>query len=65
MVLDAERQCELDEIPECPIDLAKELADELTAINDRLQELTRSRDTLSDYLERTRHGALLPGASAR
>lgn len=65
MVLDAERQCDLDEIPDCPIDLAKELADELTAIDDRLACLTRSRDTLRDYLERTRHGELLPGATGR
>ena len=64
MVLEAERQCALDEVPECPLDLARELAEELASIDDRLASLTRSRDTLRDYLERTRHGAQLPGTAA-
>ncbi|MCP2262705.1 MerR family DNA-binding transcriptional regulator [Promicromonospora thailandica] len=64
MILDAEQQWARDETPECPIDLAKELADELTVVNDRLQELTRSRDTLSDCLARTRHGALRRGTAS-
>jgi DNA-binding transcriptional MerR regulator len=59
IVIDVERQCALATPPECAIDLAEELAEELAALDARLSCLTRSRDTVALFLERTRHGDLI------
>lgn len=59
VVLDLERQCRLDMAPECSRPLAEELAEELEAIESRLACLTKSRDAVALYLERSRHGDLL------
>ncbi|WP_458040653.1 MULTISPECIES: MerR family transcriptional regulator [Bacteria] len=56
VVLDIERQCELDSPPECSLALAEELAGELEVLEDRLACLTKSRDAVARYLELTRHG---------
>ena len=45
--------------PSCPRTVAEMLADELAGIEDRLTCLTRSRDTIRDYLMRTEHAALV------
>jgi DNA-binding transcriptional MerR regulator len=45
--------------PTCPQDVAEQLAAELGPIEDRIACLTRSRDTIRDYLKRTRHEVLL------
>ena len=45
--------------PTCPLDVAEQLAAELGPIEDRIACLARSRDTIRDYLTRTRHEALL------
>lgn len=59
IVLDIERQCALAAPPECSLALAEELAAELTALEERLACLTKSRDAVALYLERTRHGDLV------
>ena len=43
----------------CTRDFAETLADELRAIEDKIACLTLSRDTVRDYLQRTRHAALI------
>lgn len=43
----------------CSRDLAEELAGELSDIEGRIDCLTRSRDTLRDFLARTQHRAVL------
>ncbi|MFC4012680.1 MerR family DNA-binding transcriptional regulator [Nonomuraea purpurea] len=60
IVLEAERQCTLEEVPPCPVDLAKELTAELTAIEKRLACLTRSRNALKAYLARTQRSDVTP-----
>lgn len=45
--------------PTCPLDVAEQLAAELGPIEDRIACLTRSRDTIREYLTRTCHEALL------
>lgn len=65
VVLDVERQCELARPAECSRPLAQQLADELSALDARLACLTRSRDAVALYLERTRNGDLIrSGADA-
>lgn len=59
VVLDLERQCELAAPPSCTRALAEELAEELSALEARLSCLTKSRDALALYLERTENGDLL------
>lgn len=45
--------------PTCPRDVAEQLAAELGPIEDRIACLTRSRDAIRHYLNRTRNEALL------
>ena len=45
--------------PRCSRDFAETLAGELRSIEDKISCLSMSRDTLRDYLERTRHAALI------
>jgi DNA-binding transcriptional MerR regulator len=39
--------------PTCPVEIAEQLAAELRPLEDRIACLTRSRDTIRDYLQRT------------
>ncbi len=64
VVLDIERQCELAAPPECSLALAEELASELSALEERLACLTKSRDAVARFLELTRHGDLIAGVRA-
>ena len=59
VVLDIERQCELATPPECTRALAEELAEELIALEERVACLTKSRDAVAEYLQRTRNGDLV------
>lgn len=59
VVLDLERQCRLAAPPSCSRPLAEELAEELVALESRLACLTKSRDAVALYLERTQHGDLV------
>lgn len=43
----------------CPVAVAEQLAGELAALETRIACLTRSRDTIRDFLVRTQHEALL------
>ncbi|MGI9822240.1 MerR family transcriptional regulator [Agromyces sp. Marseille-Q5079] len=45
--------------PSCPRGVAEKLAAELVGIEERIACLSRSRDTIRDYLARTEHAALL------
>lgn len=58
-ILDFEGVRNEELIATCSRGLAEELADELTDIEGRIDCLTRSRDTLRDFLTRTRHRAVL------
>src|SRR6478609_12077815 len=49
----------LDDQPSCPRTVADLLARELTGIEDRIACLTRSRNTVHNYLLRTEHAAVL------
>jgi DNA-binding transcriptional MerR regulator len=51
--------------PTCPRTVAEQLASELTGIEDRIRCLSRSRDTIRDYLVRTENEAVLSEARAR
>jgi DNA-binding transcriptional MerR regulator len=57
---EAEAQAE----PTCPRTVAELLAGELAGIEDRIACLSRSRDTIRDFLTRTEHAALLSEAAA-
>lgn len=48
--------------PTCPRDVAELLASELGGIEERLACLSRSRDTIREFLARTEHAALLSEA---
>jgi DNA-binding transcriptional MerR regulator len=50
--------------PTCPRTVAELLASELAGIEERLACLSRSRDTIRDFLERTEHAALISEAAA-
>jgi DNA-binding transcriptional MerR regulator len=50
--------------PSCPRTVADMLATELDAIENRIACLSRSRDTIRDYLSRTEHAALLSERAA-
>ena len=63
VVLDAEDAAARKE-PTCPVEIAEQLAAELGPIEDRIACLTRSRDTLRDYLQRTQHEVLQRQQSA-
>ncbi|MCR2784820.1 MULTISPECIES: MerR family transcriptional regulator [unclassified Microbacterium] len=54
IVLDIERQSEQGVPASCSIALAEELAEELTAIEERLSCLKRSRDSVARYLDQVR-----------
>ncbi len=45
--------------PSCPLAVAEMLAQELAGLEARIACLTKSRDTIRDYLARTEHAALL------
>ncbi|GAB3163221.1 hypothetical protein GCM10027059_17310 [Myceligenerans halotolerans] len=51
--------------PTCPRQVAEQLATELAGIEDNIACLTRSRDTIREFLTRTEHAALLSEAAAR
>ncbi|RPF21273.1 MerR family transcriptional regulator [Myceligenerans xiligouense] len=51
--------------PTCPRQVAEQLAAELAGIEDSIACLTRSRDTIREFLARTEHAALLSEAAAR
>lgn len=51
--------------PSCPRTVAEMLAHELTGIEARIACLSKSRDTIRDFLERTEHAAVLSEARAR
>lgn len=53
VLLDAEDACARAE-PTCPAEVAEQLAAELVAIEGRISCLTRSRDTVREFLRRTR-----------
>jgi len=53
IVLDIEQQCADGLPPECSRELAAELAAELSALEDRLACLTKSRDAVAEYLRRS------------
>lgn len=63
VLIEAEDAAARDE-PTCPREVAEQLAAELGPIEDRIACLTLSRDTIRDYLERTRHEVLLREATA-
>ncbi|KZE95388.1 Mercuric resistance operon regulatory protein [Agromyces sp. NDB4Y10] len=50
--------------PSCPRTVADMLAHELDGIEERIACLTRSRDTIRDYLARTEHAAVLSERAA-
>lgn len=58
VLLDAEDAAARHE-PTCPLAVAEQLAEELTGLESRIACLTKSRDTIRDFLVRTEHGALL------
>jgi DNA-binding transcriptional MerR regulator len=62
VLLDMEAAAARDE-PHCPREVAELLASELVGIEERLACLTRSRDTIRDFLSRTQHAALLAEAT--
>jgi DNA-binding transcriptional MerR regulator len=43
----------------CSLGLAESLADELATLESKIACLTKSRDTVREFLARTRHGAVL------
>lgn len=62
VLLEAEDACARDEAT-CPRAVAEQLAEELVAIEARIKCLTRSRDTVREFLHRT-HRELLDAAPA-
>ena len=50
--------------PSCPRAVADMLADELDGLEERIACLTRSRNTIRDYLARTEHAAVLSERAA-
>ncbi|MGF0116348.1 MerR family transcriptional regulator [Promicromonospora sp. Marseille-Q5078] len=63
VLLDMEETAAEDH-PTCPRTVAELLAAELGGIEDRLACLTRSRDTIREFLMRTEHAALVSEAAA-
>lgn len=59
VLLDAEDACAL-EAPTCTREVAELLAEELVGLESRIACLTKSRDTIRTYLERTRAGEPAP-----
>lgn len=64
VVLDAESACSTAG-PVCSRELAEMLAAELTALNERVACLTRSRDAVARFLELTQNGDLVPASAPR
>ncbi|WP_109473745.1 MerR family transcriptional regulator [Ornithinimicrobium cavernae] len=64
VLIEAEDAAAHDE-PTCPQETAELLAAELVPIEERIACLTRSRDTIRDYLQRTNHEAELRRAAER
>lgn len=62
-LLDLE-QAEAQATYSCPRTVAEMLAAELVGLEDKIACLTRSRDTLSRFLEQTEHAALISEARA-
>ncbi|WP_029288351.1 MerR family transcriptional regulator [Cellulomonas sp. HZM] len=58
VLMDAEDAAARDE-ETCPVAVAEQLAAELVGLESRLACLTRSRDTIRDFLVRTQHEVLL------
>ncbi|WP_456825764.1 MerR family transcriptional regulator [Cellulomonas sp. P5_E12] len=66
VLLDLEDTQAEDLAASCPRQVAEMLADELTGLDERIACLTKSRQTLSDYLQRTEYAAtILEAARAR
>lgn len=59
VLLDAE-DAAASQQPTCPREIAEMLATELSGLESRIACLSRSRDTIRTFLERTRNGVLLP-----
>ena len=49
--------------PTCPLAVAEQLAEELTGLEERIACLTKSRNTIREFLTRTQHQVLLAEAS--
>ncbi|MFT4289389.1 MerR family transcriptional regulator [Nocardioides sp.] len=64
LLIETEDAAARDE-PTCPVQLAEQLAAELRGIEARIACLTRSRDTIREYLVRTEHQALLAAKPVR
>jgi len=58
LLMDAEDAAARDE-ETCPVEIAEQLALELSALESRIACLTRSRDTIHDFLVRTQHEVLV------
>jgi DNA-binding transcriptional MerR regulator len=65
VVLDIERQCELESPPDCSRALADELAGELAALEERLACLTKSRDAVARFLKLSRQGDVVGALAER
>jgi len=59
VLLDAEDAAARNQ-PTCPAEVAELFAAELEPLEERIACLSRSRDTIRSFLERTGHEALLP-----
>ena len=57
VLLETEEAC-AREVATCSAEVAEQLDRELTALNQRIDCLTRSRDTVAMFLERTRAGEI-------
>lgn len=58
VLITAEDAAERNE-PTCPVAVAEQLADELRGLEARITCMSRSRDTIREYLVRTRHEVLM------
>jgi len=58
VLLDAEDAAYRHE-PSCPLAVAEQLANELTGLDERIACLTKSRNTIREFLTRTQHQVLL------
>ncbi|MFD1825324.1 MerR family transcriptional regulator [Mumia zhuanghuii] len=62
IVLDVEALANAELPPSCSREFAEMMSAELTALEDKIACLTKSRDTVTRYLERTEHGDLVGAA---
>ncbi len=58
VVLDVEALADDERSPSCSREFAEMLAAERASLEDKIACLSKSRDTVTRYLERTRHGDL-------